>query len=665
MNNEPLISAEMSLPEFGLKVFVISVLLAIILAATNIYLALKIGVTISASIPASVLAIGILRFFKNSNVLQSNIIQTAASAGEGVAAAVAFVLPAMLFIKSWTGFPYWETMLITMLGGLLGVIFSVPLRRVMLSMPALRFPEGTAIGNVLRISATGGAQMKLLVQGTAVGGIVSLCQTGFQVLAQSFQAWFYAAGTVIGTGLGLGPALFAAGYIIGIEVGLSLLFGVIVGWSIVLPMLGHFYGVPKESSAYLSAMDLWSQHLRFVGVGVMLVGGIWTLCRLLRPVMEGLKLSFVALKQKAQDANLIPRTERDISITWVMGLTVVFSILLLIVLMYYMDASNLFDTTSARWTAGILTIIYVIVIGFMLATVCAYFTGLVGSTNNPLSGILILTVLLLSAIYYVIFYKHLAVYELKIAGIVIMVTAVVATIAAISNENLQDLKAGQMVGATPWRQQIMLGVGVVASALIVGPVLQLLFSAYGMAGIYPHPGMDPSQMLPAPQSSLMASVAMGVLTHHMQWSMIITGGVIAVITIIIDEYLRTKGRALPALAVGLGIYLPPDLMLPIVVGGLISYLVKKNLAKKAKTMGQEKTHNMMQRGVLLACGLVAGNALMGVILAIPFVLKGSADALALVGKGFAPIANIVGLVAIALICYWLYYTSVKAPQENG
>src|SRR3989338_8978154 len=344
-NPEPLIPASQSLPEITIKVIVLSILLALIMSAANADLALKIGQTISASIPASVLAIGILRFFKNSNVLESNLIQTAASAGEGVAAAIAFVLPAMIFIHAWRrGFHYWETTAITAFGGLLGVFFSIPLRRVMLNMPTLRFPEGTAVGNVLRVTTAnvaGNSHMKRLIQGISIGGLMAFAQSGIQIFSDNIGYWFKAGKMVFGAALGFSPALFAAGYIVGIEVGVSLFTGFVLGWLVVLPGLCAHFGLPHGKTLYDSVMTIWSTQLRFVGVGVMLVGGVWTLIRLINPVLEGIKISFVTLRGVEEKKGL-QRTERDIPIHWALVGVFVCIALLYLLILHFAYIQNLY-----------------------------------------------------------------------------------------------------------------------------------------------------------------------------------------------------------------------------------------------------------------------------------------------------------------------------------
>ena len=648
-NQDPLIPASTKLPEFTFKVIVLSILLAAIMAAANAYLALKLGMTISASIPASVLAIGILRFFKNANVLECNLIQTAASAGEGVACAVAFVLPAMIFIHAWHGFDYWKTAEITILGGLLGVLFSIPLRRVMLNMPSLRFPEGTAVGNVLRITSenrAGNSHMKRLIQGTSLGALMVFFQAGIQIFSEGIRYWFTAGKTVFGASLGFSPALFAAGYIVGIEVGLSLFAGFFIGWVIVLPALAAHYGLPEAKTIHDAVMLIWSTQLRFVGVGVMSIGGVWTLLRLMKPILEGIKLSFVTLHGVGEKHH-VPRTERDIPIVWAFFGILICALLLYILILHFTYIENLNATYHSLFLlwATLISVLYILVVGFFLATICGYFAGLIGSSNNPLSGILILSILILGGIYFFVFSKKDIGNE--VAALMILVTAVTASCAVISNENLQDLKAGQMVGATPWKQQVILSLGVIVSALIIGPILNLLFKAYGMAGIMPRAGMDPSQMLPAPQAGLMASVINGIRIQHLPWTMIFIGMIVAVVIIIIDEIL----------AVGLGIYLPPSIMLPVVVGGMIKHCVDRT-AKHAKTEKQkEKAHEQSLNGLLLACGLVAGASLMGVFLAIPFVMMGSTSALSIMPGSLSGLAHALGLVSFLAMAWWIYKIS--------
>lgn len=659
--DQPLIPATQSLPELTLKVFVFSIILAAFLAAANAYLALKIGVTISASIPASVLAIGVLRMFKNSNVLESNIIQTAASGGEGVAAAVAFSLPAMILLHVWTYFPYWEVFLITALGGVLGVLFSVPLRRVMLNLPTLRFPEGTAIGNVLRASTQRDNQMKILGAGGLVGGLITFAQSGLQVIGGQMALWAKTGAAIFGITIGFAPAPLAAGFIVGFEAGWAMFVGFVGGWLIILPILAaHANQMHSPTDVYDYAMSLWSAKLRYVGVGIMLVGGVWTLLRLVGPVVEGVRVSLGSMSKINKGSTRQLRTEHDISIRMVLLGSIGVAILLFFLTMHFISQEHFLISGNYEITIAVVVTVYLVIIGFLLAMICGYFTGLIGSTNNPLSGILILALLALGIIFMFMISPGDTAGKGKVAGLMILITTVVATIASISNENLQDLKAGHMVGATPWKQQFILIVGVISSALVVGPVLEMLFQAYGIGGVFPRSGMDPSHMLAAPQAGLMAAVAAGLRSHNLPWSMIIIGGGFAVICIIADELLKRRNLRLAVLAVGLGVYLPPEITTPVMIGSLISVFVNAGI-KKVKDNKAEYAarQDKQQTAILLCCGLVAGAAIMGVILAIPFMLMGSSDALTIVPKGFAPFANFLGLLTIIALVYWIWRTARK------
>ena len=633
--------------EFTVKAFVFSMLLAVLLAASNAYLALKIGTTISASIPAAVLAIGLFRFFKHSSVFECNLVQTAASSGEGIAAAVAFILPAMIILHLWNHFDYVDTALIVGFGGLMGVLFSIPLRQVLLYLPELRFPEGTAIGNVLRASTEGKGLLKYLLHGVLGGGVVTFLQDGLQVIADNIQIWGSSRNILFGMGIGFSPAAFAAGFIIGPAVCMSLLLGIIIGWVVLIPILSHFY--PIVGMDHTDAVGtLWSQHLRFVGVGTMLIGGIWTLLQLSRPMIAGFRVAFSSL----HDKKILLNSEKNIPMFWLLTGIVVVSICLFLLVAGLIDHLNLNFSTRFILEASFITLIFLIVIGFLLATVCGYLTGVVGSTNNPLSGILILSILILASIYLVLF--HFDAGSLgKIVGLVIMVAAVIAAIASIANENMQDLKAGMMIGATPWKQQVMLALGVVVSSIVIGPIFELLFQAYGMGGVFPHAGMDAAQSLSAPQASLMAAVAQGVLTHNLNWTMVNLGIAVGFCVIVLDLVSRhLRGIRFPVLAVGLGIYLPPEVMTPIVAGGVLQFFLARHMKKRHTD--EKIGHAKLEQATLLSCGMVAGSSLMGVFLAIPFIIMGSASALAIVGPGFVNIAGILGVFSLIFLAYYVW-----------
>ncbi|MFT3741292.1 MAG: oligopeptide transporter, OPT family [Gammaproteobacteria bacterium] len=665
----PFISANQTLAEITLKAVILAVIITAILGAANAYLALKLGQTISASIPAAVIAMGALRFFRKHNILENNIVQTAAAAGEGVAAAISFVLPALLITGYWSYFHYWETAAMTATGGLLGVLFSIPLRRVMLNYPTLRFPEGAAIGNVLKSSATGSAKMSHLIQGGAVGGIIALSQSGFKFLSESMSLWFTGNKMLFGTSLGFSPALLGAGFIVGIQACIGMLVGLVLAWFIGMPIITHFYGLPQASSLYDMAMTVRAEHIRYIGVGTMLFGGAWTLITLVRPIIDGVSTSFksFSLSRMGQGAQLL-RTERDIPIHFVLMGIIILAVVAYFVLRHLLNFEQI--GLSGHLTAGFtaLTVVYMLVLGFVLASVCAYLTGLVGITNNPLSGLMLGSVLISSLLILALFGHHIQgnAGAIKAAvSIVIIITTMVSTIVVISGENLQDLKAGQMVGATPWKQQVMLLMGVVISAIVVGPVLELLFQAYGIGGTFPRAGMDPSQALSAPQAALMAALASGAFGHNLPTLEISIGMAIALVALFIDEYLKRRGYRLPILAIGIGIYLPTEITTVVVLGGVLNYVAKRIIAKREHARGRKPNFEAaFENGTLVACGLVAGAALMGVLLAIPFVLKGSSDALRLMPTSLSALADWLGVISLVALSFWLVRVTCRPAKEQ-
>src|SRR5579883_2635173 len=618
-DDQPIIPASMSLPEITLRVIVLGVILTVVLAAANAFLGLKVGTTVSASIPAAVISMGILRFFKNSNVLENTMVQIMASVGEALTAGISFILPALLILHVWDGFNYWQTVVTGLLGGGLGVLFTIPLRRALLQDKSLRYPEAIAIGNVLKASANREkGDLRSLTVGGLVGGLIALFQTGFQILADTFNFWVKTPNFVYGFGLGFSPALIAAGYIVGINVALSTLLGIIVGWIIGVPVLTFSYGVPDADTANAIAMMTWRSHIRFIGVGTMLIGGLWTLCTLFKPVVSSMAASFTSLRdirrgKKAEDI----RTERDIPIHYVIIATLIllFPIFLLIsctIIPHDVEMSSLFR----YFIAGFSTL-YILIGGFVFCSVSAYFAGLIGSTNNPVSGMLVSALLIICLIFMAFFTTQLWGNETKeMVGAVVAIGSlvIIGGALAISNDTMQDLKVGEIIGATPWKQQVMLFLGVLVTAFIVPPVLQLLYTAYGIGGVFPRPDMNPNQMLAAPQASLMATVAKGVFSHQIEWGMIAIGAVIAAICVVIDEALKKRGTRLPVLAVGLGIYLPLDASVPIVIGGLLSHFVQKRLDRlhrRGRAEDDVKVATHRHHGLLLSCGLVAGASLMG------------------------------------------------------
>jgi len=662
---EPFIPATKKLPEITIRGTILAIILTVILASANAFLGLKVGITVSASIPAAVISMGILRFFKNANVLENNIVQTAASAGEALTAGISFTLPALIVIHYWNHFNYWTSFIIAATGGTMGVLFSVPLRRVLLADKTLRFPEGTAIGKVLMASADDeSVGFKNLLAGGFVGALISLCQTGFKLLADHLQLWFKVGASVAGGGFGFAPALIGAGYIIGVGTCLSIFLGVVLGWIVGIPLLTYIYGIPPHTHVSDIAMLMWSSHIRYVGLGAMMVGGVWAIFSLLKPITKSIVTSIQSvLDARAHGKTHTPRTERDLSIITVFWLTLLILCPIYFLVNHFVSSVNLQLSHTMAYALSWTSLLLIIVVGFALASVCGYFAGLVGSSANPLSSLALISLIIISFVVLLFLNGDVQISKedaqgIAAAALAITITAIIASTACICNDTIQDLKAGHMVGATPWKQQVMLILGVLIAAICIPFILQLLFDAYGLAGVMPRPNMDPSQMLLAPQAGLMAAIVQGIFTHDTQWNMIMIGGGVAAIALVIDKKIKKYGWNLPVLAVGLGIYFPVDTSMALVIGGFLSYIVDSAIKRKhgEKSIANQKTH---QSGLMLACGLVAGAAVMGVILAIPFAIKGSSDVLSLMPAQYAHLSGFLGLAITLLLCFWFVVRVLK------
>lgn len=663
----PLIPANKILPEITLRALILGSILTIVLASANAYLGLKVGQTISASIPAAIISMAVLRFFKNSNVLENTMVQTMASVGEALIAGVTFILPALVILHAWNGFYYWETVIIALLGGTLGVLFTIPLRRALLLDKTLRYPEGVAIGNVLKASADKDkADMSMLTKGGLVGASITLFQTGFHVLTDNFSYWVKTSTAVFGFGLGLSPALIAAGYIVGFNVAISIFVGIVIGWLIGVPILSLTYGLPDLPNASDMAMALWRQHIRYIGVGAMLVAGLWTLVLLIKPIMQSIAMSVNSLKKtKNSTDKLILRTERDIPITYVFWSLIILLIPIFIFITLSVIPADADISSSFRTVLAAFGSLYILFGGFIFCSVAAYFAGLVGSTNTPVSGLLVASLCILCMIFLAFFNMNGGIEGRELLGVILGVgcTVIIGAGIAIANDTMQDLKVGQILGATPWKQQFMLILGVLIAAFIIPPILDLLYNAYGIGGAFPRPDMDKSQMLAAPQAGLMAAVAQGVYAHNLEWTMIIVGAIIAFICMIIDKVIQPYGMRLPVLAVGVGIYLPLDSSFPLVLGGVLSYIVNMHLNKQYptnKSGNEPKTMTKQKhRGLTLACGIVAGASVMGVILAIPFAIKQSSNALNIMPDNLESLASILSLMVTFILCAWIYRAVLK------
>lgn len=668
---EPYIPASQQLKEITLKAVVLGFILSAVLAGANAYLGLKVGLTVSASIPAAVISMAVLRFFRESNILENNIVQTAASAGESLAAGVIFTLPALIMLQYWQNFEFIPTMAIALCGGVLGVLFTIPLRRALIIEANLKFPEGVATGEVLKAGTEGGEGVKYIAIAGLAGAFVKLCQTGFKVFSGSVSGAFTSGRSIFGYGSDLSVALLAVGYIVGLNIATLVFAGGLISWLFGIPIFTAFADpatiadITGGATGYDAASEIWSARIRYMGVGAMATGGLWALLSLIKPIRDGVASSLAAVRAaRAGEAADILRTERDTPITYVLIGTAALAVPIFIVFMYVINPAELGITSGLYWSTIVLGVLFAFIAGFLFSSVAGYMAGLVGSSNNPISGVTIATILAISLILLALLGSQVdfAVDTAKAtaaAATAILVGAVVCCAAAIAGDNMQDLKAGQLVGATPYKQQIMQMVGVFAAALAITPILQLLFTAYGLGDIFPRAGMDASEALSAPQATLMSSVADGVFNRDLPWDMIWIGAVIAVAIIIFDKVLEARGSEFraPVLAVAVGIYLPLELSVPIFVGGLIAYAAGRYIASRKADLGdgyEAAIINSERRGLLFASGLITGEALVGILLAIPFAAFQSTTVLQLVPDGFEGIADILGLAAFIFFCLWLY-----------
>jgi len=668
-----------TLPELTLRGMVLGAIITVIFTASNVYLGLKVGLTFSSAIPAAVISMAVLRMLGSTNILENNMVQTQASAA-GTLSSIIFVLPGLVMIGHWQGFPFWQTFGVCMAGGMLGVVFTIPLRHAMVVQSDLPYPEGVAAAEILRVgsghsadgtqAANGDAVpaatgMRDLAAGGIVAAIVAFATSGLRVLGEGASWWFAAGASVVRLPLGFSTALLGAGYLIGLMGGLAMLVGLLIAWGIAVPYLTAITPMPEGKALAAFGADVWRTQVRFIGAGVIAVAAVWTLGTLIGPVVQGVKRSFGSLRPQG-DAR--QRTEQDMAPRWILLVTLAMVVVLVITFAAFLAPTML--SAGSRWTLIACAVVFAVVFGFLVAAACGYMAGLIGSSSSPISGIGMIAITLVSLLLLAVGADNGIVgspeaSKLGIA-LAIFTTSAVVAVATISNDNLQDLKTGWLVGATPWRQQVALLVGCVAGAAVISPVLELLYNAYGFPGALPRTGMDAAQALSAPQATLMTAIATGIFTHKLEWNMVVTGTIVGAILIAIDWVLKRRGGAarLPVLAVGIGIYLPPTVSAPLVIGAVLAWVIEKILAKRAQAAGvpYERYAEVPNRhGVLLASGLIVGESLVGVLMAAIIGTTGSDAPLALVGASFEGAAQWLGLIVFALIC-WTFARRVLAVR---
>ena len=635
-------------PQLTFRAILLAIILAMVLSAANAYLGLFAGLTVATAIPAAVVSMGVLRLFGGGTILENNIVQTGASAGSSIAAGVIFTIPALIILGYWQDFRYSWVLAIAGLGGLLGVLFSVPLRRSMIVEEPLPFPEGKAAAEVLKAGENPGPGLKILALSASIGAFLKVAAASGMKLIPDTAAGAGFFGKYLGyLGTNLSPALLGVGYIVGLNIGIVVLSGSILSWHIAIPIYHAFFQhldpALASSIAGASAEDaagaIWSAKIRYLGVGAMLIGGIWTLFSLRKSLLSGVK-SGIAAARAGSSAN-VAETERDLPMKWMLIALIVFVIPLAL----------LYQAIVGQWMVSIPMTLIMIVAGFLFVSVSAYLAGLVGSSNNPVSGITIATILFASVVLMLLLGS-----DSKIGAVAaIMIGAVVCCAAAVGGDNLQDLKAGYLVGATPWKQQLMLGIGAFSCALIMAPVLNILSQAYGIGA----PTAEHPNPLSAPQATLMASVAQGMFGGELPWGIIGVGAVIGAAIIAFDEWLKSRKSSfrVPVLAAAIGIYLPLELMVPIFLGGLLAYLVEKRHGIVG-THDESLRDRVHRPGVLFSAGLITGEALMGIAVGVAIYVSKDREVLQLPAQ-FQQ-GEMIGLAVLAIVGWLIYRTGAKA-----
>ncbi len=640
--------------ELTVRGLLLGVVITFFFTAANVFLGLKVALTFATSIPAAVISMALLRPFKTSTIWENNIVQTVASAA-GTLSSVIFVLPGLVMIGWWSHFPYWASFGICVVGGVLGVMYTIPLRRALVTQSTLPYPEGVAAAEVLKVGAGSRAGVEesqsadeaqagfwtIVWSSVLSAGFAAATQT--KVLLAEIGAAFRlgAGGAATGVSGSMSLALVGAGHLMGIAVGMAMLLGLVIAWGVAVPVLTYLH--PVAGSAADAAATVFRTQVRFFGAGAIGTAAIWTLGKLALPVWRGLASAMQASNLRAvSGSESLDRSERDMPL-WIVGLICLLTLPPMAWLLHAFLKDGPLASMAGPLIVGAMA--YIVVAGFLVAAVCGYMAGLIGSSNSPVSGLAILAVLG-AAVLLTLFAKATAGAggQAALVAFSLFVTSILLTVATIANDNLQDLKTGQLVDATPWRQQLALLIGVLAGAAVIPPVLDLLNHAFGFAGSNAH-AVAQGQPLAAPQATLISTLAKGVIVGDAKmWPLLGVGALVGVVLVVIDEGLRlTKRYSLPPLATGLAIYLPMSVTAPVIVGAVVGWLYDR----WATRLG-ERAESARRLGVLLASGLIVGESLFNVALAALIGATNKGEPLALVGDGFAPAALVIS-IAVALI----------------
>ena len=642
--------------ELTLRGVLLGALLTVVFTAANVYLGLKIGLTFATSIPAAVISMAVLKAFKDSTIQENNIVQTIASAA-GTLSAIVFVLPGLIMIGWWLNFPYLQSLLVIVIGGILGVMYSVPLRRALVTGSDLPYPEGMAAAEVLKVGAgVGGAEenrrgLAAVVLGTVISVVYPLLAK-MKLVAESASTTLRFGNGFTSASTGLSMALIGVGHLVGLAVGLAMLTGIVISFVIILPQL-TVGGPPAGTELAAFVGTVFRQKVRFIGAGTIGVAAIWTLLKVIGPIVRGIAAALSAnraRKAAGDGMDSLALTERDLPVGIVFGTILALMVPIAALLWWFAQGGPIGPSLGL---VVMLSVLYVLVAGIMIASVTGYMAGLIGASNSPISGVGILAVLGISLIMVLVLGRNHTPDETKaLVAFALFVTAIVFGVATISNDNLQDLKTGQLVGATPWRQQVALVLGVIFGAIVIPPLLDLLNSTFGFQGA---PGAGPNA-LAAPQAALISAIAQGVLGGTLQWNLIGLGAAIGVGAVLVDELLRKSGKgSLPPLAVGMGMYLPMDVTAFVILGAVLGHLYNRWAARQSNPEFAERI------GVLTATGLIVGDSLFNVAYAGIVASTNNPDVLAHFGAN--PYATYTGLVLFGALVWFAYHRMQAAARK--
>ena len=647
--------------ELTIRGLILGSLITTVFTAANVYLGLKVGLTFASSIPAAVISMAVLSALKDSTILENNIVQTVASAA-GTLASIIFVLPGLVIVGWWTGFPFWPSFLVCVSGGVLGVMFTIPLRRALVTNSDLPYPEGVAAAEVLKVGSETRGESKAdaseAVEGLKAviyGSIASagLAIVGATRIAAAQVTGFFRIGAFGSSGYDIAwsLALLGAGHLVGLSVGLAMLVGLVIAWGVSVPILTHLQPLPDGVAMATHTLTIWRTQVRFIGAGAIAVSAIWTLATLAKPVVGGLITTIASSRAQATG----DERDRDLSPGWIVGLTAVCMAIAGWLVYGFVQPTVLAGDTVALTT---MAVPFIFIVGFVIAGVAGYMAGLIGASNSPISGIGILGIVSCASILVLVVAPTTETRPALVA-LALFITSVVFACATISNDNLQDLKTGQLVGASPMRQQIALIVGVMAGAAVIPSVLNLLAKAYGFAGAA-NVGVVTQNPLPAPQATLISALAQGVIGGSLDWKMIGIGALVGVGLILLDAMLAAIGRVrVPPLAVGIGIYLPMSATFAVVVGALVVTWYDRVARASGNYARAERL------GTLVASGLIVGESLFGVLNAGLIVAFSNDAPIALVEENFAAanVLGVAGFVATVVALYsWLARRAVPARR---